>query len=206
MKKIIVFCMAFLFGLGTLQAKPTLNNNLKPEQLRVYGEGNPVSLYVFTSYSCPHCTVFHKQVLPELMAFVEQGQAKITMVEMPYDARAMTGTALARCLPPKEYEAFSKAMFDNQRVWSQSANPKPIITGYAKVLGMSDGQINSCLTNKALLKKITEQRDNLSNLYGVTGMPTVVAVHGGKKQTFVGTDTSEILSGLETKFGLEIHK
>ena len=196
--------MVFFLGLGTLQAKPALDADLRPEQLRVYGDGNPVSLYVFTSYSCPHCAVFHKQVLPELMAFVEQGQAKITLVEMPYEARAMTGTALARCLPSEDYERFSEAMFDNQRVWSQSVNPKPIITGYAKALGMSDSQINSCLANKALLKKITEQRDNLSGLYGVTGMPTVVAVHGGKKQLFVGTDTPEILNGLKNGFGLEV--
>ncbi len=204
MKKILLFFVAFLLNVGTLQAKPTLDPHLKPEQLRVYGDGNPVSLYVFTSYSCPHCAVFHKQVLPELMAFAEQGQAKITLVEMPYDARAMTGTALARCLPPQEYESFSDVMFDNQRVWSQSVNPKPIITGYAKTLGMSDEQINSCLANKGLLKKITEQRDNLSGLYGVTGMPTVVAVHGTKKQQFVGTDTPEILNGLKSDFGLHI--
>ena len=204
MKKILLICAMFLFGLGSVQAKPALNADLRPEQLRVYGDGNPVSLYVFTSYSCPHCAVFHKQVLPELMTFVEQGQAKITLVEMPYEVRAMTGTALARCLPATEYDSFSDAMFDNQRVWSQSANPKPIITGYAKALGMSDSQINSCLANKALLKKITEQRDNLSGLYGVTGMPTIVAVKDGKKQSFVGTDAPEILNGLKSDFGLQI--
>ena len=197
MKKILAF-FAVLLGVLTVQAA-TLDDNLKPSQLRVYGGEKPVKAYVFTSFSCPHCTVFHKNILPEIKKMVDEGKLQIIMVEMPYDARAMTGTALARCLPPKQYDKFAEAMFDNQQTWSYAKNPKPIITGYAKLLGMSEGQINSCLSDKKLLATITEQRNNLSNMYGVEGMPSIVVVSDSGRKLLVGTDKETIMSEIQKK-------
>lgn len=197
MKKVFLF-FAILFGVITVQAA-TLDDNLKPTQLRIYGAEKPVKAYVFTSFSCPHCTVFHKNILPEMKNMVDDGKIQIVMVEMPYDARAMTGTALARCLPPKNYDKFAEAMFDNQQTWSSSKNPKPIITGYAKLLGMSEGQINSCLSDKKLISTITDQRNNLSDMYGVTGMPSVVLVSAKGNKLLVGTDKKEIMSEIQKK-------
>ena len=197
MKKVFLF-FAILFGVITVQAA-SLDANLKPTQLRIYGSEKPVKAYVFTSFSCPHCTVFHKNILPEMKNMVDDGKIQIVMVEMPYDARAMTGTALARCLPPKNYDKFAEAMFDNQQTWSSSKNPKPIITGYAKLLGMSEGQINSCLSDKKLISTITDQRNNLSDMYGVTGMPSVVLVSAKGNKLLVGTDKKEIMSEIQKK-------
>ena len=197
MKKVFLF-FAILFGVITVQAA-SLDANLKPTQLRIYGTEKPVKAYVFTSFSCPHCTVFHKNILPEMKNMVDDGKIQIVMVEMPYDARAMTGTALARCLPPRNYDKFAEAMFDNQQTWSSSKNPKPIITGYAKLLGMSEGQINSCLSDKKLISTITDQRNNLSDMYGVTGMPSVVLVSAKGNKLLVGTDKKEIMSEIQKK-------
>lgn len=197
MKKVFLF-FAILFGVITVQAV-NLDANLKPSQLRIYGAEKPVKAYVFTSFSCPHCTVFHKNILPEMKKMVDDGKIQIVMVEMPYDARAMTGTALARCLPSKHYDKFAEVMFDNQQTWSSSKNPKPIITGYAKLLGMSEGQINSCLSDKKLISTITDQRNNLSDMYGVTGMPSVVLVSAKGNKLLVGTDKKEIMSEIQKK-------
>ncbi len=185
--------------LGVTANAATLDDNLTSKQLRVYGAEKPVKIYVFTSFSCPHCTVFHKTILPDIKQIVDEGKAQLILVEMPYDARAMTGTLLARCLPAKHYDKFAAAMFDNQQTWSMSNNPKPIITGYAKLLGMSDVQINTCLADKELSKTITAQRNNLANMYGVTGMPSVAVVSDGSHKLLVGTDKDEILSQIRKR-------
>lgn len=197
MKKIIAFFGGVLSVLS-VQAV-TLDDNLKPNQLRVYGADKPTKAYVFTSYSCPHCTVFHKTILPEMKKMVDDGKLQIVMVEMPFDARSMTGTMLARCLPAKHYDKFSEAMFDNQQTWSLSKNPKAIITGYASLLGMSENQINACLSDKALMKTVTQQRNNLADMYGVTGMPSVVVVSDSARKLLVGTDKDEILSEIRKR-------
>ena len=98
-----------------------------------------------------------------------------------------------------DIDKFSEAMFDNQQTWSLSKNPKAIITGYASLLGMSENQINACLSDKALMKTVTQQRNNLADMYGVTGMPSVVVVSDSARKLLVGTDKDEILSEIRKR-------
>lgn len=198
MKRIFGIFVSVLFSVSMVQAVE-LNANLEPNQLRVYGEDKPVKAYAFTSFSCPHCTVFHRDILPEMKKLVDAGQLQIILVEMPYDPRAMTGTLLARCLPAQKYDKFAEAMFDNQGSWSSSKNPKQIISGYAKLLGMSEQQINSCLSDKKLAQTVTKQRNNLSNMYGVKGMPSVVVVSDKGHKLLVGADREGIMSEIQKK-------
>lgn len=184
-------------------AERLLNKNVTPMDLRTYGNADaPATLYVFSSLSCPHCAGFHNYVLPELLRYVvATGHANLVWVDMPYDARAMTGTMIARCLPINDYEKFISVMYDNQQAWLTAQDPKPIITGYANLLGMSTASVNACLSNKELQKAITNQRNNLANLYKVRGMPTVVVVQGTKSQMFTGSDKVAIMEGVRQALG-----
>lgn len=188
-----LFAGLLLFSTMAMAALPS---SLKPTELRTYGEKSPATLYVFTSFSCPHCATFHAQILPELLKYAQSGTAQIVLVEMPYDAKSMTGTMLARCLPSQNYEKFSETVFQNQSVWGNASDPKSVMMGYAKMLGLSDEAANACLTNKDLQLKITEQRNNLSNLYNVRGMPTTVLVQGNKTNSFIGADKNAVLMGV----------
>lgn len=186
-----------LFVSTAVMADSTLPATLKSTDLRTYGEKAPATLYVFTSFSCPHCATYHAQIFPELLKYADSSKAQIVLVEMPYDAKAMTGTMLGRCLPPQNYEKFAAAVFDNQSAWYKASDVKTIMTGYAKMLGLNDASANACLTDKDLQLKIMEQRNNLSNLYGVTGMPTTVYVKGNTTKKFVGSDKQAVLSGID---------
>lgn len=196
MKKIFALLFGILFTSCVAMAAEKTPD---PLDLRTYGSDKaPVTFYVFSSLSCPHCSVFHEQIFPALMKeYVDTGKAKIVWVDMPYDARAMTGTMLARCMDADDYNKFSTVMYENQKTWGTSNNPKPIITGYAKLLGMTDDQINACLSNRDLQIKVTQQRDNLSNLYGVRGMPSLVIVKNSQSKLLVGSDKPKILKDVK---------
>lgn len=187
----------------TAAAEKPVAAKSNPLELRTFGsETAPVTLYLFTSFSCPHCSAFHAKVMPELKKeFLNSGSAKLVLVDMPYDARAMTGTLIARCMPSKSYDKFSDTVYDNQRVWGSDTNPRAIITGYAKLAGMGDDEINACLADKELQKMVMSQRDNLANLYGVKGMPTLVAVKGASKKTLVGADKDVIVKEIKQFMG-----
>ena len=191
---------ALLAGLLLLStaswAEVTPPATLKPTQLRTYGAVAPATIYVFTSFSCPHCATFHAQIFPELLKQTENGSVQVVLVEMPYDAKAMTATMLGRCLPPQNYEKFAGAVFDNQTAWYNASDPKSIMTGYAKMLGLNEADADACTRDKDLQFKIMEQRNNLSNLYGVTGMPTTVYVKGNTIKKFVGSDKNAVLNGV----------
>lgn len=176
---------------------------IKPADLRIWGNSNaPVSIYVFSSLTCPHCAIFHADVMPELKkTFIDSGKAKLTYVDMPYDAKAMTGTLLARCINPSLYESFMTVLFENQSVWAYNEKPRTLMEGYAKVLGADTEKLKTCVSDYGLRKTITEQRNNLSTLYKVTGMPTVIVVKDGESHKIMGTDTKAIIANMQSIMG-----
>lgn len=204
MLKGIIFGVAVAFFSCSVWASPALDSALKPTDLRQYGSENAgATLYLFSSLSCPHCSVFHEEITPVLLSeFVEKDKAKLVLVDMPFDPRSMTGTMLSRCLPVDQYEKFMDTMFQNQAMWMNAHNPRDLITGYAKLLGLTDQKINQCLADQKLNKTITSQRDNLSRLYNVRGMPSLVLVRAGKDPVLmIGSDKQVILDKLRTELG-----
>lgn len=200
MKKICAF-LTSLFVASSLSAA-TLPADTKPTDLRVYGDkNNPATIYVFSSLTCPHCASFHKNVMPKILTqYVDTNKAQVVYVDMPYDAMAMTGFTISRCVPVEKYESFMEVMFENQMLWYNSDKPREVMTRFATMLGgMSKEDVDQCLANTELKKKIIEQRTNLAELYQIKGMPSVVFVKGAQSQKVEGTDEKAILSLLDER-------
>lgn len=169
--------------------------NLKPDDLRVFGnEKNASTIYVFSSLTCSHCAVFHRTVMPELLKeFVLTGKARLIYVDMPYDSQAITGTLYSRCIPPQEFESFIDKMFTHRTDLMYASKPRQMIAEFAGENDQNRQQIEDCVSNTALKKKIIEQRNNLSELYVVRATPTVVVVNRQRPKNFEGTDKAVIL-------------
>ncbi len=199
MRFIFAFLSVILCATTVCAGDIRIADSLKPTDLRVIGQENaPATLYIFTSLSCPHCSAYHADVMPALQdEIVQPGLAKLILVDMPYDARTMMGTMLSRCVVPTQYDAFVTVVFENQAMWQNSSTPRPVLTGYAKLVGMTDEQINRCLSDKSLQKEIMKQRDNLANLYGVRGMPSTVIVKNGKYKLLTGTDKEALIAAIK---------
>lgn len=170
-----------------------------PLQLKTAGDSKaPVQIYLFSSLTCPHCSVFHQKVLPALREnFIQSGKAHLTFVDMPYDAKAMTGAVMARCIEPDLYDAFMTVLHENQNVWAYSNQPRTLLEGYARVLGADMTALAACMRQDDVRIRVTEQRNNLSSLYKVTGMPTVVILKNGDSVKISGTDKDVILERIQ---------
>ena len=138
--------------------------------------------------------------MPQLLAdFVKTNKAKLVYVEMPYDAKAMTGTLYSRCLKTNHYEAFMDKMFQTQEEWFNNEKPRQMMLKYALDLGEDKETLEACVSDVQLRKIITSQRNNLADLYNVTGMPSVVVVTNQSHKKFIGTDKDVILKGIQSK-------
>ena len=200
MKKLYLL-LGSLFVATSLSAA-NLPADIKPTDLRTYGDKkNPTTIYVFSSLTCPHCATFHKNVMPKIKEkYVDTNKAQLVYVDMPYDPMAMTGFTISRCMPADKYESFMNLMFENQMLWYNSEKPREIMTRFATMLGgVAKEDVDKCLNNTELKKKIIEQRTNLAELYGVTGMPTVVYAKGTQSQKIEGADEMAILSLLDER-------
>lgn len=193
--------IATIFSATSHAETVLLHPELKPTDLRVFGQKeNTNTIYVFSSLSCPHCTIFHKDIMPTLLNdFVKTNKAKLVYVEMPYDAKAMTGTLYSRCLKTKNYEAFMDKMFQTQQIWYNNEKPRQMMLKYALDLGEDKDLLETCVSEAQLRKTITNQRNNLSELYNITGMPSVIVVNKQSHKKFIGTDKDVIIKGIQSK-------
>lgn len=200
LKKGLLFACSLFLATSVMAAK--LPDDIKPTDLRVYGDKqNPAIIYVFSSLTCPHCSVFHKEVMPKLKTnYVDTNKAKLVYVDMPYDSMAMTGFTISRCMAPDKYEAFMDVMFENQMLWANAEKPREIMTRFATMLGgMTKKDVDVCLANEELKKTIIRQRTNLAELYDVTGMPTVVVVKDNQTKKVAGSDERAVLNAVDER-------
>ncbi len=197
MKKIIAFMGLCLISKMVLAA--SLPSDLKPNELRVYGDkNNATTIYTFSSLTCPHCSAYHKKIMPlYLENYVDTNKAKLVYVEMPYDTVAMTGTMLSRCIAPDQHEAFMDTMFSTQAEWAYSPDARRIMSNYMVELGASTDSVNECLANNELRKEILAQRTNLAKLYNVKAMPTTVVVKNGEILKLQGTDAKALIKDID---------
>ena len=79
MKKLLLL-LPLLYSIAASSA--TLPADIKPTDLRVYGnKTNPTTIYVFSSLTCPHCSVFHSEIMPDIKKdYIDTGKAKLIYV------------------------------------------------------------------------------------------------------------------------------
>lgn len=201
MKKLLLL-LPLLYSIAASSA--TLPADIKPTDLRVYGnKTNPTTIYVFSSLTCPHCSVFHSEIMPDIKKdYIDTGKAKLIYVDMPGESKGMTGTTISRCIKPEKYDDFMSIMFENQEVWAYSSKPRAIMTRFATMLGgLTEDEVNVCLLNQELKQTILEQQLNLSRLYDIKAMPSVVIVKNNETKKIQGADKEVIMHELKERLG-----
>ena len=163
------------------------------EKLRTYGTNSSNLIYVFTSAGCSHCAAYHEMILPTLKSrFADTGLAQIKIVDMGYDVRSLAAAKLGRCMTDTQYDIFMSKAYQNQGEWAYQGEYEEKLKEYADKAGLNKKSQERCLKNRHLEDTILDQRNNLGQLYRITGTPTTVVVQGVRKKTFVGADPTII--------------
>ncbi|WP_167730539.1 DsbA family protein [Terasakiella sp. SH-1] len=187
MKKIARFIAATLVLVG---ASLTAQAETQYEE-RVMGDPNaPVTLIEYASYTCSHCADFHKNVLPQIKKdYVETGKVKVIFRDFPFERVGATAALLSRCVDEKRYVGFNDLLMKQQEQWAGSKNPIGSLFTLAKLAGMSQEKIDSCLANEKLLDKIIMIRKEAMDTHGFNSTPSFLingekVVGGGEYSRF----------------------
>lgn len=139
-------------------------------------KGNPLATAVLIEYSdmqCPACKAYYpvvKRVAEELGAKVQVVYRNYPLERIHKNARLAATAAEAAGRQGKFWEMHD-LLFDNQEKWSESADPKKLILGYAESLKLSREQLEKDLSDEAIKKKIDADLDG-GTAAGVQGTPT----------------------------------
>lgn len=143
---------------------------------RVMGNPDaPVTLYEYSSLTCPHCADFHVNTLPRLeKTYIETGKVKLVFRDFPLDSLAMGAAMIARCAPERNYFKLISLMFQNQSTWARSDDPLSHLKQYARLSGLDDTALDACLKNDALFQDMRAIQTQASERLKINSTPSFV--------------------------------
>ncbi len=193
MKKLLFILCLFCMTINASIVGPTGKNVV---DLRTLGdEKAPIKMFIFSSLTCPHCSIYHEKVLPEIYEkYIKTGEIYLTYVDFPFDGKSMAGFMLARCIPSEKYFDFLSGLYKSQSTWQE--NTKDFMKNYVKMFGMTEDEFNTCLENKGLASVIETDRNTYQKKYNIKGMPTTVLVYGNKTRQVMGADLNAVINAI----------
>ena len=190
--------LLFLMGLGI-----SFGAMATPGDLKIYGKDAPMQMYLFTSFTCPHCATFHKQVFPAVKKeYVDTGKVQLTVVDLIGSQNALLATTIVRCVDGKNADNLEDELYENQHKWMHKDLPdaQKTIKSYAKRHGITEDQLKLCLEDKKMQQEMWDRRRNLANLYHATSTPSLILRKGSRVHVWKGGDKKEIMENLKEAF------
>lgn len=159
-------------------AKPKTDTNdamfaIQPHDIVL---GNPQSKVVVVEYSaltCPHCSYFHKDVLPSLRKkYMDNGKIAYVVREFVSNKQDLDGTILARCLDDKKDPLkLLNILYAQQESWAFNKNYRQILENIGQLAGISHEKYAECLANSDLVTILADQSRAITFYKEFVGTP-----------------------------------
>ena len=147
------------------------------EMLKEHAVGNdkaPVTIHVFSAYTCSHCASFFKRTVPKIIENeVKEGKVRIVFEEYPTNKFAVKASLVSRCSKNPDFmKVEEKTYLYSDRLYNKGAFEEAMASD--KDVGLTAEQVEACLNYTAYrdeFKKVMEKR---SGNYTINATPTLV--------------------------------
>lgn len=134
----------------------------------------PITIYEYSSMTCPHCADFEENVFPMLQSkYIDTGKVRFVSREFPLDIKAAAASMLARCIAngnaPKYFEAIQMLFKDQVPLLQQTTDTLKAIGAH---FGMSSEQVEGCVKDQTLLDKLSADQKFAYEVLKVDATPT----------------------------------
>lgn len=166
----------------------------------VLGDKNSkVVLVEYSSPTCPHCSFFHKNVLPKLREkYIDNKKIAYILREYITNRQDLDSAVLGRCYKNEEDPLKLLNLFylqlDN---WAYSKNYRELLVNMGKLAGVSPEKYNECLKDKKMIEFLMNNAKIVGEHPDIIGTPAFF-ING---QLYKDAYSFEGLSGaIETAF------
>ncbi len=133
----------------------------------------PVTIFEFSSLTCPHCAAFHIDTLPEVKAeLIETGAANLVMRHFPLDQLAMNAALVAECVPQGQFHSFIDVLYKTQESWAGSQNPMQAVLQTAMLAGVPEAGLSTCMQDQAVMNSVLAVRLRAQTELAIQSTPT----------------------------------
>ncbi len=145
----------------------------------------PIKVVEYSSLTCGHCALFHKDDLPNIKTqYIDTGKVQFIFKEFPLNKPALDASKVLRCMPEDKFVAFQGLLFSEQDKWAYQSDYLSPLKQNAKLAGLSEEKIESCLNNKDLENRIIGDMKAGTDKFKIQSTPTFIINDGVK--TIVG--------------------
>ena len=146
---------------------------------RVIGDDDaPVTVVVYSSYTCPHCATFHADQYKSLKAdYIDTGKVRYVHREVYFDRYALWGGMLANCGGDMRYFGLSGMLYEQQKEWIGSGDGDEILANLrrmGKTAGLSDDDIDACFADQDMATSLVATYQAHAEADGINATPTLV--------------------------------
>ena len=129
-----------------------------------------VQVVEFSSFGCPGCAQFHRDVFPSLLERVKAGDVSFTYIPLLTGEGNVTGAAQVALCADKQDKFWEThdTLFNWHDLYLNNAFSQNRLTSGVRALQLDEGQINSCVKSESINNLITKAQGK-----GVLTTPTI---------------------------------
>jgi protein-disulfide isomerase len=138
-----------------------------------------VTVIEYASFTCPHCANFHKGPFQKLKAeYIDTGKVRFIYRDVYFDRFGLMAAQIARCGGKERFFGIADMIYTQQREWIGSGDDPEQITQnlrkIGKVAGLSDAQLDACLTDKAKTEALVAWYNRNAKADNIRGTPSFI--------------------------------
>lgn len=125
------------------------------EMDHVLGAKNADVVFIeYSSPTCPHCSFFHKNVLPKLKEkYIDTNKITYVLREFITNKQDLDSSILGRCYKNDEDPLkLLNLFYIQQESWAFSKKYREILTNMGSLAGVSPEKYNECLNDKKMIE------------------------------------------------------
>lgn len=165
-------------------------DEFKLPEIVIGNEKAPHTLVVYSSFSCNHCSKFHREEFPKLKKdYIDKGLVKVILRNYIDDLGALEAAILMRIFYAKSKDAVAlyKKIFDEQKDWMSSKNPREFLKQIFIKAGYDSKEVDNYLdTNNKEYKRVSaglmKEQQRAMHVLQISSVPAFVLddrVHQG---------------------------
>ncbi len=148
----------------------------------------PLTVYDYSSMSCPHCANFHNTIFPKVKQYyIDTGKVRWVIRTFPHNDPGLRAEMLQRCVPSDQYMKLRDMIFENQERWAFSDAPLANLMMLVKVAGIDQKRFDECTKSKVLENVILKIAQDGTEKYKIISTPTFIFNDGTKKLEGAGS-------------------
>ena len=185
MLRIRVALLLALTVFGAAACSQKTGGALTQDDMDLGNAQSKITVVEYASVGCPVCAKWQREVYPAFKAkYIDTNKIHYVFREFltPPAEVAAASFLIARCAGKDKYFSVLDTIFRGQEHMYQTGDIKGALAHAASLAGMSEGQMEACLTNEAAGDALSARVERYAKEDGINMTPTFV-INGKKMET-----------------------